>query len=152
MPLIERNALLSHCLIYLLIFVRIDKLIKFNIILKWHLLSIIELTWWILKVEKRTKFLILARIRCLFVRSIDLEAPISRAFSSFGHRRLDLFLLQGVDLFIDCLLVLLLLALWICLLLLLTQLPGMLQLISINLLKLLLEHIMLLSQLLFIIL
>lgn len=112
---------LTHRLIWMLIFVRIDKLIELNIILKWHLLCIIELTWRLLEIEKWTKFLrsSLGWSRLLFARCIHLKSSVSRTFSSFSHRWLNLLLLKWINLFINSLLILLLLTLWIGLLLLL---------------------------------
>ena len=125
------NNFLTHRLIRMLIFIRIDKLIELNIILKWHLLSIIELTWWFLEIEKWTKFLLcsLSWSWLLFAWCIYLKSSVSWTFSSFCHSWLNLLLLKWINLFINSLLVLLLLNLRIGLLLLLllmAQLSSML--------------------------
>lgn len=139
--LLVLNDLLAHRLLNATLFIRIHKLVEFYVVLKWHLLCVIQSIWGFLEIEKRPHLLML-RLNLfwsLFVRRVDLESSVSWALPSFGHGWLNLFLLQRIYLFVDCLLVLLLLTLRIRLLLLLlmAHLPGMLQLISINLLILL---------------
>ena len=129
--LAERYVLLCHWIVWIRSFIRINKLIEFNVALEWHLLSLIKWTWWLLEVEEWSKLFILTLIWVVLVLSIYLESSVSWTFSSLSHRWIDLFLLHRIDLLIDCILVLLLLVLRIeiLLLLLLAQLPSMFQLI-----------------------